>query len=573
MSRQILLGINSPMTESGAELRDGNACAITLDSGRIVSVVAIQEERLSGRRYDGGIVNAAQYCLKHSGPADAGLRVAFSSALDKAWTKQAAHEFLVEQLKIQPKRVEVVDHHESHAWEAFATSPFREAVVVVIDSMGNELGEGAVPGWQTHSYYIGRRSDRGVIGFELLYRECTESPGYGQLFRSVTRYLGFPGYHHASKVMAIAGIGKGEGRNALPHPHWFRSGRLEMTVDLDPDDVFAPLQQWVETAGGKPHPPRCEDWYCKDDYRLNGRSSLRWMDKEIAVAVQSGYEAFLLERVASLVETTGISNVCIGGGCALNCVANARLLQQGVAKKVYVGSAPGDCGQGLGNALKLLNAVSPAETAHVSPPFLGVTYSQAQVLRACRECQVEPAQIGNVASKVAGELASGRIVAVAAGGSEYGPRALGNRSILAAPDQSLLSTLQRIKCREDYQPFAISTLSSLSSRLFRVAPESPYMSFAPIMDGADSDTMASVIHDDLTCRVQTVDRHRNPLLHDILMEFHALTGIPGIVNTSLNLRGEPIAENPRLVLKLWERAQEIDGVVLGDAYLTRRDRP
>lgn len=573
----LLLGINASQKKNGEELRDGSACAIQIKHGRLKHITAIQEERLSRRRFDPGSKQAVKYSLSASSMMDNDeIVVGFSSALDKKWTELDAKNFIEHEYGLKKiKRIFVIGHHDSHAYEAFATSPFERAIIIVIDSMGNRLnpylyGQNA---WETQTYYIGQRLSTGQIKLKVIMRECTKTPGYGQLFRAVTRYIGFPGYHHASKVMAISGIGKSQPSRKFPLPHCFENNELNLNIELDPNDLYNPIKKWLSNCGYHDHPPRNEDWYCSENYTNNGRKSLRPLDIELALAVQVGYEEFLIERVRRLVADTGIHDICLGGGVALNCVANSRLLAKKVCNNVYVGSAPSDSGQGLGNALSVLNKTAPNLISSIRPPYLGIQYDEPRVIHTFDLFKKLPIKKGDLSQFIATELSLGKIIAIFLNKSEYGPRALGNRSILASPDfltfPQILGKLRTIKRREDYQPFAISIVNDERCKVTSHLKSSPYMSFAPVLNKELASIFSSVLHDDGTCRIQTVSKSQNAFYFNILWGFYCITGIPGLVNTSLNLRGEPIVESPEDVISLWDKEPLIDGLIINDYYLSR----
>jgi carbamoyltransferase len=450
---------------------------------------------------------------------------------------------------IEPSSVTVVPHHDSHALEAFAPSGFDEALVVVVDSAGNLL-DGTVAGglWENETIYRGVRRAGGRCDLELLARDFTPGFGYGQLFRAVTRYVGFPGYHHASKVMAMAGIAH-DRESPLPPPHQpLSSQRSQMAWPLDGSDPVPSLCAWLDHLGFDHPGPRSQDWYAKGTHEANGRASLRPTDLLLAAWVQRGWEQHLTERVGELAEQTGIRRVCMGGGVALNCVANARLLDSVGVDAVHVGVAPGDHGQGLGNLVALLNERAPEHIdVAVRPPYFG---------GADREPSCDPAE-------AAERLLHHQILAVCRGTAEYGPRALGHRSLLALPVSSVAERLRAVKQREDYQPFAVCLTSEYAVEKWSDC-SSPYMSFAPSLAGQGAIDLADVLHDDGTCRLQTVSADSDPWLHELLGHLKTAGQPPVLVNTSLNLRGEPMVDEASDAQGLADRFG-VDGAVVDRA--------
>lgn len=511
------VGLSSPINSQGNELRDGSAVAL-----RGERWASATEERLSGRRYDPGITLSTREVLRHVGYCEGDpLVVAISSALAEPLKEAEARKIIRDCSGLEPDLVRIVDHHLSHAAEAFASSGFDEALVFVNDSMGDVIpaGEGTVV--QCQSIYVGRRLSGQQFTLRLFGRDFADGIGYGQLFRAVTLYLGYPGYHHASKVMAIAGCVE-RPSFTLPSPHSWKKQMPEFRVRLDPENPRDSLDIWLK--GQLPRSlykgPQGSEWFRADTYKANGIASLREQDLILASWVQQGWQRFLTERVIRAVAEVGIRQVCLSGGVSLNCVANALVRDIPGVNQVYVGCAPGDSGQALGN----LYLMCPQAADRIQPPYLTRPEPANRVCRSSLD-------------RAAREILRGQIVAVGRGSPEYGPRALGHRSLLALPTAGNVARLREIKQREDYQPFAV-TLTDQYADSYLAGLRSPFMSFAPRISGRAAQDMSAVIHRDDTCRIQTLSCHQDPWLYELLLTVKRAGHPPILVNTSLNLRGE-----------------------------------
>ena len=563
----VYLGLTAPTMKDGSETRDGNACAIRVhENGTVSRLVGIQEERLTGRRYDNGVTASIAYCLGALDYTNADtLYVAFSNCMEEPWTPAEVSALLLNS-GLMADEITIVDHHISHAFEAFVGSGFRSALVLVIDGRGNAVTADGIDGFESQSYYRFESTPEGQIVFTRLGTECLTRPGYGELFRSGTRCIGFPGYHHASKLMAIAGIAKARGIR-FENLNTYVDDRLELAIPIEQEDVYTPIVNWFAEQGIA-YTPRSEAWYSAVNYESNGASSIREYDYFLARSIQESYEAFLLHRVQSLCRETGETNVCIGGGNALNCVANGSLLQH-TSLKVHVGYAPSDAGQSLGNLAYALNRqgmLSSIDCSVFATPYIGMPCTDEQVEEALgnyAQLAVEQLSASEMVQRIADDIIQGKIVGLSVGGAEFGPRALGHRSILGRADSAdVIERLRAIKHREDYQPFALSALEGTFPGLI-----SPFMSFAPIIDCDAHPSIRRVVHADHTCRIQTIAHSSDSLLGKVLALLKE-QGIEGIINTSFNGRGKPIAETPEDALRLFCAGGGMDSLALGSYYIT-----
>jgi carbamoyltransferase len=527
------------------------AAALVVD-GQIIA--AAEEERFSRRKHGKRPVpfsawelpeKSAAWCLRAAGlePGDldavaysydpALCRPASSLGLNDPWDHlrisyaEQAPQFLAEALPgLDPSAVRFVRHHEAHAASAGLAAPFGEASVLVLDGRG-----------EATSHLAGHYTDGKL---EVLASQSLPH-SVGLFYEQATSHLGFLHSSDEYKVMALASYGTPRFAAEL--------GRL-----VYPDG-----------AGGFRTEP--VDWDRLVKRRLAGEP-LTGDHADLAASVQRVTEDLLLELARWLHGQTGGRDLTMAGGVALNCVANSRLHRDGPFDRIWVQPAAGDAGTALGAALCL--ASSAGETAAPMPDaYLGRGWPDEDLeawLKSARWPYERPV---SVAAAVAAELASDRIVAWFQGRSEYGPRALGSRSLLAHPGRKdNLDRLNAVKGREEFRPVAPMVLADRAAEIFHGPLPSPYMLFVHTVDPAWRDKIPAVVHVDGTARVQTVDRAEQPLLAGMLESFAALTGLPVVVNTSLNTAGRPMVDDPRDALECFGSAP-VDVLALGP-FLVRR---
>jgi carbamoyltransferase len=467
------------------------------------------------------------------------------------------------------------EHHESHAASAFYPSPFQEAAIVTLDGAGE---------WATGA--IARGRDHRI---EML-RELRFPDSLGLLYSAFSYFTGFKVNSGEYKLMGLAPYGEPIYKDVM----------LKELVQLEADGSFRLNMKYfaydravVMTSGEMNRlfggPPR----------RPEANITQREMD--LAASVQAVTEEIVLRIARHARELTGSRNLVLAGGVALNCVANGRLRREGMFDGLWVQPAAGDAGGALGCALfvwhqLLENPRTHHHSDHLRGSFLGPGYTQHDV-RAYLDSVHAPfrsyATDAALCEAVAELLAQGRIVGHFAGRMEFGPRALGNRSILADPrPPTMQATLNdQIKVRESFRPFAPAVLREHVHEYFDMpaGEDSPYMLFVaklsadkrlavdPRVTGLDKlgqarSVIPAVTHVDDSARVQTVDRERNPRLHAILRAFAERTGCPVLVNTSFNVRGEPIVNTPAEAYRCF-MSTGMDALVLQDVLLYRHEQP
>ncbi len=576
-----------------------DSAAVLLDDGVIVA--AAQEERFSRVKHDAAFPRgAAAYCLSQArGRIDAvvyyekpllkferilstALAVAprgfaaFAAAMpswlhEKLWLPGLIEDELAA-LGCARAPVHFSGHHEAHAASAFFPSPFERAAILTLDGVGE---------WTTTA--LGRGAGNRI---ELL-RELRFPHSLGLLYSAFTHHCGFRVNSGEYKLMGLAPYGEPR----------FAAAIYEHLVDLKPDGSF---RLNLDCFG-----------YLHGQAMTNDRFTARFgaarapdepltqLQCDLARSIQQVVEEIILRLARTLQQETGEKNLCLAGGVALNCVANARLLREGPFKNIWVQPAAGDAGGALGAALAFHHA-QPGVTRQVDGmndsmggAFLGPEYSETEIAAAlaAHGLPAEKLTPDDLLARLTDRLVAGDVVGFFQGRAEFGPRALGARSILAdarAPDMQRRLNL-KIKFRESFRPFAPVVLAEKTADWFDLPVASPYMLFtAPVaaphrQPAAGSGNweerlrgvrsfIPAVTHVDYSARVQTVDYATNPALHAVLAAFAAHTGCPVLVNTSFNVRGEPPVCHPREAIAGF-LATEMDALALGPFFLEKRQLP
>ena len=442
----------------------------------------------------------------------------------------------------KPKSFVPVRHHDAHAASAFFPSGFEEALILTIDGTG-EL--------ESSLLAVGRGNMITEIDRTLL------PVSLGTLYLIITVYLGFKSLGDEYKVMGLASYGS---------PARFRDV-FESLVVLEREGKYQTpglaTVQLKEFLCERLGPPR------KPGEPVDARHA------DVAASLQESLERAVLHTLKHARAETGLANLCMAGGVALNCSLNGAIARSGLFRNIFVQPAANDEGCSVGAALyvhSLHNGTKPARGAPWDHVYWGPGYGGKEILAALEGLRdrVSWEQVGNIAAKTAGELALGRVIGWFQGRMEFGPRALGNRSILADPrDRAMKSKInERVKHRESFRPFAPAVPADCSGRFFDLTGvgNSPFMLFAvPVRE---REAIPAVTHVDGSSRVQTVSRESNPLFWALLKEFGNLTGVPVLLNTSFNVNGEPIVCTPGDALRCF-LSTEIDLLVMGD-YLVRR---
>jgi len=551
-----------------------SAAALLID-GEVVA--AAQEERFTRKKHDFGFPqHAIEYCLSEAGISAAELDyvgfydkpllkferiletylsfapAGFPSFLKAMplWMRQKLHlkREIRQGLSGQfDKRIVFCEHHESHAASAFFPSPFEEAAVLTLDGVGE---------WTTASWGIGREN-RIELSHELRFPHSL-----GLLYSAFTYFCGFRVNSGEYKLMGLAPYGSPVYHDLI----------LEKLLDLKEDGSFRMRMEYFNYCQGLRMTSKAFD-------RLFGgpprkpESPLGRREMDIAASIQSVTEEIMLRSVRHVHEKTGMKHLCLAGGVALNCVGNGRILREGPFEEIWIQPAAGDAGGALGVALlihhQLLGNARQArrpDAQHAS--LLGPRFSSEDIedfltgQGAVFQKWDDEEQLD---ARIAELVEAGRVVGLAQGRMEFGPRALGCRSIIGdarSPEMQRVMNL-KIKFRESFRPFAPIVLAEKVHEYFEMeeGQESPYMLLvAPVrvekrrevpedLEGLEKLSVArseipAVTHVDFSARVQTVDAHRHPRLHSIMRAFEQRTGCAVMINTSFNVRGEPIVCTP-----------------------------
>ena len=558
-----ILGISAFYHDSAAALlRDGEI------------VAAAQEERFSRKKHDAGFpAQAIAYCLSEAeiaAPdldyvvfydkpllkferlletyldyAPRGLRSFLQSMPlwlgEKLWIRERiARELPVE------NPILFTEHHESHAASAFFPSPFDSAAILTVDGVGE---------WATSSFGRGK-------GNEIHLAHELHSPhSLGLLYSAFTYYLGFKVNSGEYKVMGLAPYGEPKCVQKI----------LDNLVDIRDDGSLRLNMRYFGYCDGLTMTNAAFDALFGAPPR-QPESPVTQRTMDLARSIQEVAEIAMLRMARHVHRQTGEKNLCLAGGVALNCVANGRIQRECPFENLWIQPAAGDAGGAIGAALSIWhqflgNSRKPSAS---STAFLGPQFSSAEIAAALDSKAAVYTRFGRSAlvKHVARLLADGNVVAWFQGRMEFGPRALGARSILGDPRSPTMQSQmnQKIKFRESFRPFAPAVLRDRVSDFFDLDCDSPYMLLvAPVRDPAQ---LPAITHVDGSARIQTVRPEENPLFHELLTEFGRLTGYPVLINTSFNVRGEPIVCTPEGAYRCFLRTN-IDCLVIEDLVLAK----
>jgi carbamoyltransferase len=585
-----------------------DSAAALIADGRIVA--AAQEERFTRKKFDANYPrHAVEYCLKAGGVTLADIDyvafydkpfLKFERLLETYLTfsprgfssfrmalplwlreKLFLKSLLASELKtLEPnfdwdKRLAFSEHHLSHAASAFYPSPFQRAAVLTMDGVGE---------WATTSAGVGN-------GHELkIQKEINFPHSLGLLYAAFTYYTGFKVNSGEYKVMGLAPYGTPKYAQLI----------YDNLIDLKSDGSFRLNLDYFNYCTGLTMTNERFDALFDGPPRMPA-APLEQRHMDLAASIQAVIEEAVLRLTRSLAEETGEANLCLAGGVALNCVANGKVLRDGKFDNIWVQPAAGDSGGALGAALTIYHLYADRPRTVANTPdgmvgsYLGPEFDDGETQTRLKAAGARYATLprDQLLDRTAQALADGKAVGWFQGRMEFGPRALGNRSILADPrDPHMQKKLNlKVKYRESFRPFAPSVLREHVSDWFDIDVDTPYMLMvAPVRErhrremtraeqqlfGIDKlnvprSSIPAVTHVDYSARVQTVHRETNPLYHDLISRFHGLTGCPVLVNTSFNVRSEPIVCTPEDAFRCF-MGSEIDVLAAGNCYLVKDEQ-
>jgi carbamoyltransferase len=578
-----------------------DSAAALVQDGEIIA--AAQEERFTRKKHDAGFPkNAVDYCLQEAGLTMTDVdHVVF---YDKPLTKfdriletylsvcpvgfrsflKAIPVWLGEKLWMDKIIGDALDydgdilyaeHHESHAASAFYPSPFDKALILTLDGVGE---------WATSSVSIGDGNALDLVA------ELEFPHSIGLLYSAFTYYTGFKVNSGEYKVMGLAPYGEPVYKDRI----------MEHVLDLREDGSFKLNMEYFNFHRGL---TMTSEKFHKlfDGAPRQGESTITQREMDLARSIQDVVEEIVLKITAHWVEKTGIKNVCLAGGVALNCVANGKLLRSGIVDQLWIQPAAGDAGGALGCALAIWHKyLQKPRTANGQDTqkgsYLGprATPESAQAYFDKIGVPYEALEENELMEKAAGALAQAKVLGWHQGRMEFGPRALGGRSIIGDPrSQEMQKTMNlKIKYRESFRPFAPSVLREDVNHYFEQDSDSPYMLLvAPVKEerripmtddqkelfgieklNIPRSDLPAITHVDYSARIQTVDGKYNPKYHALLSKFKEKTGCPVLVNTSFNVRGEPIVCTPADSYRCFMRT-EMDFLVVENCILDKTQQP
>jgi carbamoyltransferase len=577
---------------------DSAACLV--QDAKIIA--AAQEERFTRKKHDASFPkNAVEFCLKQGGIhtsdldyvgfydkpfikferiletylgiAPNGLRQYLSAIpvwlKDKIWTRANIRRDLEYRGPVL-----FAEHHESHASSAFFPSPFQEAAILTIDGVGE---------WATSSIALGKDNK-----IDLL-QELHFPHSLGLLYSAFTYYLGFKVNSGEYKVMGLAPYGEPKYADVI----------LDRLIDLKEDGSFRINMEYFDYLGGM---TMINDKFAKvlGQPARKVETQLTQKEMDIAASLQEVTEKIMLRMARHIRKLTGMKNLCLAGGVALNCVGNGKILKEKIFNNIWIQPAAGDAGGALGVALSIWHQMLGNERTtngkdSMRGSYLGPNFKEEDI-RKFLDGQGIPYKHyddSQLAPAVAKDLQSGKVVGLFQGAMEFGPRALGGRSIIGdARNSKMQSTMNlKIKYRESFRPFAPAVLAEKVQEWFEIDSESPYMLLVaevredkriPMTEeqknffGIDllnipRSQIPAITHVDYSARIQTVHAETNPRFYAVIQEFEKATQCPVLINTSFNVRGEPIVCTPEQAFRCFMRT-EMDTLVLENFVLNKKDQ-
>ncbi len=554
---------------------DSAACLVK--DGEIV--FAAHEERYTRKKHDESFpTHAVEHALKYAGITVADLSAVgfyekpFMKFFDrilqtafKVWPRgfityhRAMQEWMMKKLWI-PQNIEkelkykgpilYTTHHESHAASAYFPSGFDDAAVVTVDGVGE---------WSTATIGHGKGSTMQML------KEIRFPDSLGLLYSAITYYLGFKVNSAEYKVMGLAPYGE---------PKYITE--MRELIDLKEDGSFRLNMEYFKYEYGQTMTGRRIEKLFGQPTRTP-ESPLTQFHKDVARSLQELTDEAMLKIAAQAKKLTGSKNLCLAGGVALNCVANGKILRSGMFEQIFIQPAAGDAGGALGVALAIWHKhFKGARTKRMEHAYLGNEYSDLEIRNFLDGQGIPYERLDDLQliDRVSSLLEGTNVIGWFQGRMEYGPRSLGNRSIIADARnrENWQKVNLKIKFRESFRPFAPTVLEDKVSEWFDLDRESPYMLLVADTREDRRSQIPAVTHVDGSARIQTIRRDQNPKYYDLISAFEKKTGCPVIINTSFNVRGEPIVESPKDALNCFLHTH-MDYLVLGNCLVEKTKMP
>ncbi|BAZ47924.1 carbamoyltransferase [Nostoc sp. NIES-4103] len=571
----------------GINAYHGDASASLIQNGQLVA--AVEEERFNRVKHWAGFpAESIRYCLKVGGISAADLdhvavsfnpkanlnrkllftlqqRPSLSSLLDR-FNKQSKSASLQQQLadacycQVQDIKATIhsLEHHTTHLASAFFVSPFEKAAILSVDGMGDFVSTLAAAGEGNHLEYFSRTHYPHSIGY---------------LYNAITLYLGFPAYGDEYKVMGLAPYGEPEYLEAFRKIIYPKGDSFELNLDYFTHHEQGIAMKWDNGA------PIVEPFHSPELEKLLGparqpHSEVTPKHQNIAISVQAVTEEIIFHLLNRLSDRTQSENLCLAGGVAMNSVANGKITQNTPFKNIYIPVGAADNGTSIGAAFFVWNHVLKQPRQFVlNHAYWGSEFSDEECLLSLQSHDLQPKHLEREAllHHVVDALCEGKVVGWFQGRMEFAARALGNRSLIADPRRVDMRDIinLKIKFREKFRPFAPSILEEHVGEYFEIDAPTPFMEKVFKIRPEKREQIPAVTHVDGTGRLQTVSRQTNPLYWDLINTFAQRTGVPIILNTSLN-ENEPIVRTPKEAIQCFLRTH-MDALVLGSYYVERKD--
>lgn len=561
---KIVVGINNTFFEDINDYTSDGNIAIMINNE---IAFATAQERITRKKYDGGFKESLDFAFRKlnisKSDVDEVVLVGFANYIDedheKLYIVKDVRNYFERDIKINY----IKSHHECHAWTALVQSGFKECLIAVLDNSGSILEFGkdrtlANARVEQTSYYLYKNNE-----LKLIHRDHDgfQEVGYGRLYSKVTRYIGFESYHDAGKTMGLAPIGKNIDfdKEKLAYKNVDGKEVTGISHAKYSDDGLLDLSEWFKSNNMR---------VLKGPYdnNINTQEQIylsKWIQKSIEVSI--------VRQIQILLQKYPVDNICITGGVALNSVMNG-IVENVTGKNVFIPSSPGDAGLSIG-ALGYYQHQNKINLSINSSPYLGIEYSEKDILAVLeKDPRIQFEYVENISHVAAKLIYEDKIGAWFQGKSEFGPRALGNRSIISSPSNPWIKEVinNTVKNREWFRPFAPSVLANYSDTFFETKGKNyNFMMKTTVAKDENKSSIPSVIHYDDSSRIQEVEEKDNHKYFNLINNYYQLSGIPMVLNTSFNLGGMPLVETPKDALECFIKSELLDFLCM-ENYLIKR---